>query len=458
MLPSLTLVSVLMLAGCPAPVIPGELVSISELGFDALDHARDLNDYPWAMAHFVPGGSAAGRLYVGTGNSVMNLIMSRIGVAVSADPVYRAPEIRRYVPGRGEKAWERVLDYRDIETEPAWQTSGFRSMGVYQPAGDAPHLYAGTIGKQIALWRSRSGDAGTWERVWLKDEPGSIRSLVVHNDLLYIAITHEFEVPPQPPGEVWATDGATVWPVITDGFGNPRNTAVFELASFNGWLYAGTLNREQGYEIWKLAGPDDGAGPVQIVSGGGPSRSNMGVGPMLAFKGQLYAGALVFMGLDQERGSLPAQRGADMIRIDPDDRWETVVGPNSVAGVASGFGDRTNAYLWSLAEHEGLLYCGTWDADAVLPVLGSYLGDILRSEKLTLYKPVPNLYDRFTGRGAELWVSADGAHWEVVFTHGLGNPDHYGVRNLVSVAGELFIGLANIVDGLEIWKMPPAMR
>ena len=402
------------------------------------------------MKYFVPDGAESGDLYVATGNSVMNLIMSRIGVNLSVDPVYRAPEIRRYRPDLGPKVWERVLDYRDIENGPAWETSGFRAMAIYSPEGDdRTYLYAGTLGLHPALWRSPTGDPGSWERVWAGDREGSIRDLTEHNGRLYIAITHELQFPPRP-GELYVMDGPTVSLVNGDGFGNPQNTAVFSLASFNGWLYAGTLNYKQGYDVWKLAGPDGQSEPVQVVAAGGPSRANMGVAQMLVYQDHLYVPAVIFGGMDFTGESL--RRGADMIRIDANDNVETVVGPDSLGGVGSGFGEVKNGYLWSLVEHEGQLYCGAWDSNSVLPILGAYLGDIFRSGKLNLLKPQPDAYDRLTGKGAELYVSPDGVQWEPVFTNGLGNPDHYGIRTMVSAGGNLFLGFANVLDGLEIWR------
>lgn len=446
----LMMVSGLLLGGCPVHTVSDDFESISNLGFDADDNAQDFNDYPWAMKHFTPDGAENGYLYVATGNSVVNLILNRIGVDLSIDPVYRAPEIRRYRPDLGAKEWERVLDYRDIENGPDWHTSGFRILETYRPAdSDVTYLYAGTLGIHPALWRSTTGDPGTWERVWEGDREGSIRDLEVHDGLLYVAMTHEFEVPPKP-GEIYAHDGEKVWLINDDGFGNEQNTAVFSLASFNGWLYAGTLNYLEGYEVWKLAGPDGQSEPRLVITGGGPSSANMGVSQMYIYDGYLYIPAVIFGGTDITRGI--ARRGADMVRLDANDQVEVIVGPGSLAGIGSGFNTVKNGYLWSLVEHDGRLFCGTWDSNSVLPIMGAYLSDILRSDKLNLFKPVPDLYDVMTGKGAELYVSEDGVHWSTVFTDGLGNPDHYGIRTMTSANGHLYLGFANVIDGLEVWE------
>jgi|GEM_PF-2241961 len=109
---------------------------ISEHGFDPQDTEIDFNDYPWSMVSFKPDTSNDGHIYVGTGNSMMNLIMTRLGITLSISLVNRPPEIRRYCPDIGPKVWEKVFDYRDIEPEPEWQTSGIRALVVYRSLSD----------------------------------------------------------------------------------------------------------------------------------------------------------------------------------------------------------------------------------------------------------------------------------------------------------------------------------
>ncbi|MBM3290110.1 MAG: hypothetical protein FJY92_08170 [Candidatus Hydrogenedentes bacterium] len=57
-----------------------------------------------------------------------------------------------------------------------------------------------------------------------------------------------------------------------------------------------------------------------------------------------------------------------------------------------------------------------------------------------------------TQGGADLWRSPDGIHWSPVFLNGLGDTYNFGVRTLTSVAGDLYLGVANPWDGLEIWR------
>lgn len=444
-----------LVTGCPL-VTSDDFVSISEHGFDAVDNARDDNAYPWAMEYFTADGADPGDgfLYVGTGNRVINAAAARFGVLLDDTPLFRPPEIRRYRPDLGPGQWEKVLDYRDVETDPDWKTSGFRGMAAYRARSDGvTYLYAGTFGDEPAVWRSPTGEAGSWEQVFTSPLEGSIRSFAVHNNLLYVAVSHESGAE-RFPGEIYATDGDTFTLVNDDGFGNPLNWGVFSLRSYNGWLYAGTYNREEGCEVWKLEGPG-GAGPVSVYTKGGPQRSNHSTTEMVVFDGRLYVPMLVYVGYNV--GGFPPFKGADMVRLDADDNMETIVGPNSLSGFRSGFGDFSNAYLWSLTEHNGKLYCGTWDSASLVSFGSQHVGDLLGAipqliKNLTAAKPRASAFDNLFSVGAELYASSDGVNWSPIFTNGLGNPDNYGVRNMVSGNGTLYIGLANPTDGLEVFE------
>ena len=426
-----------LVGGCPTTV-SDQFESISEHGFDAADNARDLNEYPWGMAHFTPDGADAGLLYVATGNNVAQQAIYSVSGTLSVQPYYRPPEIRRWRPDLGEKVWERVFDYRDIEPDGDWRTGGFRGMGVYQAQSDGVnYIYAGTIGLEPTLWRSPTGAPDSWQPVWQNPVEGSIRTFAVHDNLLYFAVSHDLASVAEP-GEIFATDGADVWLVEGDGFGRASNTGVYALASFNGWLYAGTANSTEGFEVWKLEGPAGQTEPVQVVFAGGPSIENHTATEMVEFGGHLYVGSLIYAGINTHGFPL---RGADMLRLDANDNLEVIVGPGSIGGIPSGFGKITNSYLWTLEVHNGRLYCGTWDAASIVPVGMTYLWDIIKamlSNRLTSSRK--GLYDVWTGNGAELWVSDDGVAWSPVFTDGLGDPDNYGIRNMESTGGDAVPG------------------
>ena len=454
-----------LLLGCTCSTVPDGFEKISENGFDAADNAADWNDYPWAMSYFTPDGKSEGQLFVGTGNGIDEMVLALFGVMEGLPAVSRPPEIRRFRPDQGTTSWERVFDFRNLDAGPEYAATGFRSMAVYRAQSDGVnYLYAGTFGTHPLLLRSATGEPDSWTVVWEapdteKARAGleSIRWMTVHNGLLYIAITKEFS-PGGGTGQILASDGDTVWPVMEDGFGNPDNLGVMSLISWNGWLYAGTANAATGFEIWRFAGPGgDGESPVKVVGNGGTDSRNQAANAPFVFQDRLYFGSMIVGGV--------RFRGCDILRIDAEDNWEVIVGPDSLSGWGPGFNHDANAYIWSMEEHGGCLYAGTWDMNgtfqfvadrpflalSTIPgivslLVASDIGDMLFEKRA--HTPLSCLIDA----GADLYRSCDGTHWEPVFTNGLGDAYNFGVRNMASIDGKLYLGISNNFDGLEIWR------
>ena len=452
---SLPLVSAVTVPGCDTRY--GDFVRISENGFDAEDNARDWNDYPQSTFYFTPDGEEQGRLYVGTSCGINELIASAGGL-LGNDTGVRPCEIRRYRPDLGEMSWERVLDYREIEAGPDYTSTGFRKMTQYRSKSDgANRLYASTFGQVPAVWRSTTGDPGTWEEFYaILDSPGSIRSMAEHNGLLYLAVANDATPGGgvlTEPGRILATDGETVWPIMEDGFGNPDNGAIMSLISYNGYLYAGTANNKTGFEIWKLEGPDK-AGPVKVVTKGGTDQHFQCAITPYIYKGKLYWGSMIFMNI--------YVKGCVLLRINKDDTWDVIVGEGGLSGYDAGFNNLNNAYLWSLVEHDGWLYAGTCDFTSVYQAavdnLDEFAALIVRrlgeraAQEFLQNKRAPGVVGVLTQGGADLWRSPDGIHWSPVFLNGLGDTYNFGVRTLTSVDGDLYLGMANPWDGLEVWR------
>ncbi|MCC6694808.1 MAG: hypothetical protein IT365_04160 [Candidatus Hydrogenedentes bacterium] len=445
---------------------------VSENGFDAADNEVDHNDYAWAMRYFQADGAEDGYVYVGTGNNIANLIYYYFTTLASGGEILDAPvtppEIRRYRPDQGPTTWERVLDYRDVQNEGEYQTTGFRFMGTYEAVVDtkgdlvrANYLYAATQGLESELWRSRTGDAGDWEVVFTTGEYGpSIRYFCTHKGKMYLAMAYDtFEQDPHP-GELWVSDdGLNFTPVMQDGFGNANNRGVEFVVSFNGWLYAGTKNDVEGYEIWKLDGPEGGTDFVKVVDKGATDPVNEIAGTPVIFKDHLYVGSIIFFGFNPQQ--MQGFKGCDIIRLDTDDNWDVVVGPHSTSGYDSGFNYFTNAYCWWMEEHDGWLYAGTWDQGTVLswildniPELIEFVQSAGGDEKAVLQE-LERLDLLYTGThaGADIFRTQDGDHWIPVTTTGFDTPGNYGWRTMESTPdGYLYLGSANPVDGLEVWR------
>lgn len=440
----------------------GDFVRVSENGFDPVDHARDKNDYPWSMEYFVPDGEDEGFLYVGTGNNFVGIALYVTFPGLFQFMPRRPPEIRRYRPALGARSWERVLDMADVEVGPAYETMGFRMLRAYRSQADGRnYLYAGTFGAHPSIWRSATGEPGSWTEVFRLDAPGSMRWMAEHNGLLYIASTVEDMIDDtarKSQGLIIASDGES-FTVVQDGnFGNLENLETVSLVSYGGWLYAGTRNKVSGFQIWKFAGPPgEGSGPVLVVDDGGVDPLNETAGTPYVFNDYLFYGTMIFGGITT---GLEHRRGCDLIRIDRDGQWDVVVGPGGLSSLGPGFGEPGNAYLWMMEEHEGWLYAGTWDESTSLlqgAVMGSILGERVFGASGRNLRNLLTLR-LFSRAGADLYRSRDGILWQTVFKRGLGNPNNYGIRTMHSVGDELFVGMANPYNGLEIWKMLPGPK
>ena len=444
-----------LMLGCPACLHPGGLdvrdfTLISKNGFDPEDDAVDNNDYAWSMESFQADGASRGFVYVGTGNDMRGLMIqgmsAMLGGGELGDIDVSPPEIRRYRGDICDTGWERVFDYRDEEEEGNFETIGFRYLKTYRAQSDGVnYLYAATFGEEATVWRTATGEYGDWEAVWSSGEIGSVRYMEIHNGILYLALAND-----TPEGvrlaKVWATDGATFWPVIEDGFGNPNNTGAMSLVSWNDWLYVGTQNEADGYEIWKMLGPEpEKQGPVLVVSDGGPSPLNLAAITPCVFGGYLYFGNMIHMHM-----SFMNFKGADIIRLDPGDNWETVVGKDSISGYRSGFNHWPNAYIWNMAVHDSWMYASTYDQ--VSP-LKSFLEDLPQMilAMLGMAKRDASLIERLCNAGADLYKTQDGITWYPVMIDGFGDVGNYGIRTMLSLEDEFYLGTANPFDGCEIW-------
>jgi hypothetical protein len=453
---------------------------VNVTGFDAKDNESDHNDYAYSMEYFKAEGADDGYLYVGTLNNMGNLMSFYIETLLEGgdilDAPVRPPEILRYRPDWGPTEWEVVFDYRDVEAESNFETIGFRFMTVVQlpdpekQGGLSSYLYAATQGEDSVLWRTKTGNPGDWELAFTYDElGGSIRWIEELNGRMYLAVAYDSFGDVPPPGEIWVSDdGLNFWPIMQDGFGDPNNRGVQALIAWQGWIYAGTKNDVDGFDVWKLrptaANPEEYE-YVRVVSGGGPSAHNENAGMPILFEDKLYFGTQLYIGgVNPTSGN--ALQGCDIIRINKDDSWETIVGPNSLSGYRSGFNHFTNAYLWWMEEHDGWLYASTFDNSTVLSqalanfeeviefLQGSQEKDTLETAAtlLNLLFDINDFYQA-THAGGDIYKSPNGIDWYLVTRDGLGVPENYGWRTMKSCPdGYLYVGSANISDGVQIWR------
>ncbi len=375
----------------------------------------------------------------------------------------------------------------------------------YKPISEnKTYLYAGTFNPRdgLEIWRNDNPIKGPWEPLIHQDGEGDLSSgfgnpnnhaaysAAILNDWLYIGTMNWREG-----CEIWRTDG-DIWQKIigegcsiSNGFGDDnigfeRDIYAWEMLVYEdtfsnqSHLYVGTFNiagcefwRTSDGENWTCLIGDEGILRRGFNMFGTPIRThNYGIRRIEVFKGALYLGTAsvppfgvktngknrilsnVFL---ESIGS-----GCSIWRFDGLS-FEKIIGRKLSRDINkhSGFGDWTNAYIWSFREFDGRLFAGTWNP-------GRFLTDI----NFQLSYPILNISlitdesQHTNSAGCEIWYTDDGINWhqmvgdEVHNTdsewpeNGFGDNNNIGARALISYKGNLYLGITNTVDGCELWR------
>lgn len=433
--------------------------AVATRGFD--DSA---NKYAWSMAWF------KGRLYVGTGreNSCVEAFTIDF-YKVLPFPFYSqrpAPDIRcpadaydldlraeiwQYTPST--QRWKRV--YRSPQDLPnprapgkfVARDIGFRGMVVhggalyvggltaneYIPelaADHAPRLLRTTDGQNF---EPVAGVPTTVESPWGTFRSVGFRALVNYRGRLFATIT----TGALGDGVVVEANGlgsaAPTFRQITPGL-----MRVFELATYDGSLYLGTGDEKQGYAVYRTDDATESTPTFTPIVTGGAGRGTQiaSVVSMHVFRGRLYVGANGYASL------LPQ---AELIRINPDDSWDLVVGnwrfaPGGqlklpLSGLPDGFGNYFTSHMWRETVSGGTMYLGTLDSAWGLRVF-PIVADAVAHEM-----------------GFDIYATCDGTFWWRVTKDGLGlGRNNIGARTMESTSAGNFLGSFNPVEGATVWR------
>lgn len=204
-----------------------------------------------------------------------------------------------------------------------------------------------------------------------------------------------------------SVDGNNWAQVGTDGFGHAALNQIVDFKSFNGRLYASVedaaLAPGQAGEIWSTA---NGVTWTQSGGDGLGNPNNTGFYQMEEFGGQLYVGT--------ENGT----EGAEIYRTADGTTW------NLVPASAAGFGEAGNTVIWSLESFGGWLWAGT-----------------------------ANLL------GAQVWRSVDGANWVKYFDYALlvpPLPEYVAVNNFSIFSNTLYWFAMNAAGAQIIMRLNDA--
>lgn len=444
---------------------------MAERGFGA-----GFNSYPYSYAWFND------HLYIGTNRNALQVILMRWahGAPFACKPV-PVPDDRLTLDLRGQiwryhpptRRWERVFRSPMVEGYEgglAPMTVGFRSMVVFQGKSDAREaLYAlpvvGRFAPSCAILRSTDGV--NFEKVpppCVEGEDadfGSFRAVAAFKGRLWCSPAHT-KASPKTAGtdpnvssqvDVRCTDDPVSgrWHISCPrAFGDPTNQSIIDMQVCGDYLYAGTINFREGFQLWRT----DGEGPAphrwEKVLGRGADRGqlNQAVLAMAEFNGDLYVGSCIQNG-GHDRANNIGPAAPEVLRVRPDGTWDLVCGyprftdqglkiPTS--GMGPAFDNPLAGYVWRMCAHDGALYVGTFDLSSLVPYLKreewpDHVQRLLDDK--TLERVIRNR------GGAELWRTTDGDNWVPVTRNGFDNVYNLGVRTLLSTPAGLFVGFAN---------------
>jgi len=248
-------------------------------------------------------------------------------------------------------------------------------------------------------------------------------------------------------------------------FGDPTNGNIFDMAVCGDYLYAGTLNVREGFQLWRTDGEGPGPHRWEKVLDRGADRgpTNQLVQSFAEFQGDLYLGtAIQNLGRDKINNIGPA--GGEVIRVRPDGTWDIVVGEPRhtrqgfkvpTSGLGPGFGMIANGYFWRMCAHDGGLYVGTGKA----VTMWQYTDPENWPDCVRRILDPPTL-DRFLELrgGAELWRTCDGDNWAPVTINGFDNRYNNGIRSLLSTPKGLFVGTTNLFGPKVATRHPDGWR
>lgn len=365
--------------------------------------------------------------------------------------------------------WERVYVsplVKGIDGYDVPISVGFRSMTSFQSPGEStPSLYIPTWGSHQTpgTLMLRTVDGSEFEVVSepglgiTENAPRSLRGIISFRDRLFTSpVVGQKRLQPNVAGS--AIVYTSSYPVggqwvraCEPHFGNRNNLSVFHMAEFNGYLYAGTMNIHEGFEVWKTDA--EGAPPYKwkkvLMSGAYRGKLSQIAMTLIAFREHLYVGsAIQNCSFDFDNNIGPA--APEVIRLNADDSWEIVFGEPRMtpegfkvplSGLGLGLGNPFSGYIWSMCVHEGWLYVG----NAVWTVFLRYAGRSERWPKSFAHIFEPENVERILQKygGCDLWRTRDGLQWVPVTQNGFDNCFNIGFRNMASSPYGLFVGAAN---------------
>lgn len=425
------------------------------------------NSYAHSMAYF------QGRVYVGTTRNIfglLNLFPPPDGAQMKPWPI-KVPDSVEELDMRAQiwcwdpadESWTKVHTSPLIMGKQGKEVPrdlGYRGMVVYQGKSDPePALYVSalsSVSRGTGARILRSLDGVVFKAV---SEPGlgnpqvsTFRSLESFDGYLVAAPVGE--------GKTWNTTKAPkilrtrdplngVWELACEpGFGDENNGGIFELHSDSEFIYAGTFNHVEGYQVWRAPASGDAPWCWEMCLEKGAYRGSVNemVMSFCTFGDAVYVGSGIQNG-GYDRWRIIGPAAVEVVRINRDGGWDLIMGeprdtPDGrklpLSGHGPGFDNLFGGYLWRMVKHAGWIYVSTFDWSQCLSYATKTKG------------PYKKIVDHFgpaqiarEGGGFGIWKSRDGEEWVCVTANGFGNSYNYGARTFLSTPHGLFVGTAN---------------
>jgi sugar lactone lactonase YvrE len=252
---------------------------------------------------------------------------------------------------------------------------------------------------------------------------------------------------------IWRTSDGIIWTVVSDpGFGNvyaSTNIGIPDMVVFNGKLYASTGWAGVGGQVWRSSYGTDW---TQVEANGFGDGTNAGISAFVVFNNSLYASTDVrYTG---------ATHGLQIWRSSTGDSlsWTNVV--------SNGFNDNiNNTFVSGFSEYGGYLYAAVENATDGLEIWRTSDGEIWTQANTSGFGDTNNgstgglavldgyLYcGTYNYNGGQLWRSNNGTTWEQVINNGFGDGNNTELQSLFVFRDDLYTIASNDVTGLEVWR------
>jgi hypothetical protein len=371
-------------------------------------------------------------------------------------------------------AWTQVNDDAFGLNDPSGQSPPYQSEDSFELSVFDGQLYVGMEADDLygaRVWRTRAGvtipsSQSDWEQV-VVDAFGDVYNND-HIDSLQPFSSHLYASTAQKDAdrdgtEVWRSssgDAGTWTQVNDDGFGDPRNENFKDMIPFTAgstvWLCGGTMNTDLGGQVWCTDGTLQGDGPklnwVQKNLDGFGDAKYIKIWSTGVMDGHLYVGTQCLSSEACPGAVWRTDGTADGTRW----QWARV------------FEATVNSRVDIVGVHDGYVYVGFFGnngteiwrsnsgaADTWSQVNNDGFGDAgngrITVDAGTVYNDALYVATFNQATGAEVWRTANGTVWAQVNQDGFGNPNTMGAE-LMSFNGHLYAWAINYHTGQKVLR------